>query len=106
MRSRLYDDELNSLTRAVQKMFNQLDLEFHKQTTQNGSSVLFFSMKENKKIFLTLKTARKGFIKCTVEVQMPVNSIADYEFRKTFEISLLNSLEAFVGYEEKEVLGV
>lgn len=106
MRSRFFDENFSITTRFSLRMLNQLQYETSYSTDLNQVSMKIVAIKRDHNVLLTLKQARKGMVKVTIEVERPIKIIADYEERKRLEISLLNSLEAYTCTSDEFVLGI
>lgn len=106
MKSRFFDEDFSISKQFSLRMLNQLQYETSYTSDLEEEAIRIVAIKEDHKVSLLLKQARKGMVKVTIEVDRPIKKIADYEERKRLEISLINSLEAYICASDEFVLGV
>ena len=106
MRARFFDDSLNNMFTICKKMLDQLEYTYNCRVDMPEECLLISGNKNDYNLVLLIKQARKGLIKVTVEIKMPIRSILDYEKKKKAEVSLLNSIEIFLQPTEEVELGI
>ncbi len=100
------DEKFSVATRFCLKMFDRLQYETSYSCDINQECMNILAVKNDHKVLMLLRQVRKGMLKVTIEVERPIKKIADYEEKKRLEISLINSLEAYICASDEFVLGV
>lgn len=106
MRARFYDESLNNMLGICKKILDQLGYTCNCRVEMPEEILVINGNKDDKKIILLVKQAGKGFVKVTVEMEMPVRTIQDYEKKKRSEVALLNSIDAFLHPVAEVELGI
>ena len=106
MRSRFFDENISNIIAISKKVLGQLKYDYQCSENSMEESAVIIGLKNDYKLKLELKQARKGIVKVTVEVEKPIKTILDYENKKRLEVSLLNSIDTFLQPAGEIELGI
>ena len=105
MRSGFITEDIVTIHNECCRMLEQLKYTW-KSNIIDDNTITYLGENNTHKIYLLLKQSRNGVVKVTIELDLPVRKIADYEKRKHLESSFLNSLTAFIDKSEPVFIGV